>query len=742
MRALALTTRFRDGAFEGDACLLVYDEVSISGAIIGEDVRDVLDRRPNTPHIYVFAPFHTEGAVLEAVQAGTGVRRANGDLAVLTLRRDGERMKLLALWQQVERDVPPPPAVDVPLEMQEGWLFDLFDRHRGLVDAPPGVHFGKASGKHADKFLRTSSVLLSTAACGLLGSMAFARRPTGEVRRIFVDTAPLLSVVFAMYRIATVHDLWQSLPPARSFSSYGGLEQLPSIGHGDLAIISASTSGGLAGRLIEEGFREDNVLTLYILKSTPTMSTNGAVLCDLTFRPGRTFGYPQITNQSHQQCSFCNRGWLLAELEGDQFLLEKRGVKRLRSNNESQTESSRKTFDLLARQDVLRARFYSQGNYRTDVAVDAEKILTRDSPITASFIRLMVRFTPVPVTYVILVDLSEACFQNLVEKAGLQALFANAHVVTGDQVGQLPIVEGGNVLVMVGCLSEHAKLRGINAQLRVRTPRGCVAYLSAVTIADSGRNLSDLKVFLSWGEHGPETFIYRAAVDLMLPWRGDQPSSWDRERELLLRLDANVQLDATLRDRLAVLNGASCEGDGLFLPGQNGSLRIAADFVYLNTQQDIESVSQADIYAVVSNLLANARCGNEGFKAANKEAPVIRWSQSVYGQVLVSPATLCPSNFRDYNDSILRAAFLRAAHPAELNYAVDEACSAEVLDILIAEVDAWRERKGDALPEFLMSLASGRLRLRPAHLEKFKAVLGASSVPPFLLQLANEIPQD
>jgi len=178
------------------------------------------------------------------------------------------------------------------------------------------------------------------------------------------------------------------------------------------------------------------------------------------------------------------------------------------------------------------------------------------------------------------------------------------------------------------------------------------------------------------------------------------------------------------------------------LPGQNGSLRIAADFVYLNTQQDIESVSQADIYAVVSNLLANARCGNEGFKVANKEAPVIRWSQSVYGQVLVSPATLCPSNFRDYNDSILRAAFLRAAHPAELNYAVDEACSAEVLDILIAEVDAWRERKGDALPEFLMSLASGRLRLRPGHLEKFRAVLGASSVPPFLLQLANEIPQD
>lgn len=266
MRALALTTRFRDGSFEGDACLLVYDEVSISGAIIGEDVRDVLDRRPNTPQIFVLAPFHPEEVVAAAVQAGTGVRRANGDLAVLTLRRDGERMKLIALWQQVGQVASPRAPTEAPLEMQEGWLFDLFDRHRGLVDAPPGVHFGKASGKHADKFLRTSSVLLSSAACGLLASVALARRPVGEVRRIFVDTAPLLSVVFAMCRIAVVHGLWQCQPPARSFSSYGGLDQLPSVGHGDLAIISASTSGGLAARLIEEGIHQDNLLTLFSLE--------------------------------------------------------------------------------------------------------------------------------------------------------------------------------------------------------------------------------------------------------------------------------------------------------------------------------------------------------------------------------------------------------------------------------------------------------------------------------------------
>ena len=67
MRALALTTRYREDAFEGDACLLVYDEIEVSAAMVSSDVRDVLNARPNTWKIYVAAPFLEEEAVVTAV---------------------------------------------------------------------------------------------------------------------------------------------------------------------------------------------------------------------------------------------------------------------------------------------------------------------------------------------------------------------------------------------------------------------------------------------------------------------------------------------------------------------------------------------------------------------------------------------------------------------------------------------------------------------------------------------------
>ena len=42
---------------------------------------------------------------------------------------------------------------------------------------------------------------------------------------------------------------------------------------------------------------------------------------------------------------------------------------------------------------------------------------------------------------------------------------------------------------------------------------------------------------------------------------------------------------------------------------------------------------------------------------------------------------LCPSNFKDFNDAVLRAALLRAATEQEMNYVLDDLLSAEMLDL-------------------------------------------------------------
>jgi hypothetical protein len=173
----------------------------------------------------------------------------------------------------------------------------------------------------------------------------------------------------------------------------------------------------------------------------------------------------------------------------------------------------------------------------------------------------------------------------------------------------------------------------------------------------------------------------------------------------------------------------------LFLAGKDSkALAIARDFVYLDTQADLTNISQADIFLVVSNLLAVAR--SNGLKNGLHQAHHM-WAQSVYGQVLVDLPTICPRNFRDYNDAILRASFLRAANKQELNYSVDEECSGEVLDVLCAEVDAWPDDRGNSLPELLIALATRRLRLTESDEERFITYLSAAKLPEYLEQLQD-----
>lgn len=744
MRALKLTTRFRDGAYEADACLLAYDEVSLSGAILSADVRDVLDQRPNTPWIYVIAPFHDEATLAEAVFRGTGVDRSSGRIKIIQYRRrDGDHIELVSISLNAQDTNLPYAESPLSGELIQGWLFDFFDSRRARVDAPPGVHFGKASGKHASKFLRTSNVLLSTVACGVVGFFALAKLPVREIRRIFVDTAPLLSVAFAMHRIAALHAFWPNAAPAQSFSSYGGLEHMPSLGRRDLVLISASTSGNLATRLIGLGVEEELLLTLFLLASSPDMMAPGSVVCDLTFKPGRPFGYPMVVNQPHDTCTWCKQGYVLAQLEGDQFLLEKRGIKRLRVSTASQTRDARATFELIARQNYIAIDLFRRSALRTNLRLDVDRMLVERAEISGKFIRLLKRFTPVPLNYVVLVGICEKTFDGLVEKAGMTDMLKSAIRVQSGTVEEMPPVDGGNVLVVSGCLSDHAEMRSINAQLRIKAKKGCVAYLSAITVADSDRNMNDLRMFLGYGEFGAETFICRSSYDIMLPWVDDLPSAWDDELALLQRMDSDSTLTPGLKSRLQWLLTNPSAINGLFLPGSGGELCIAADFVYLRIDQDSDKVSQADIYAVISNLLATVRCDDVGLQPQGSKSPAtsMNWKQTVYGQVLIEPAALSPRNLRDYNDSILRAAFLRCASKQELNFSVDEECSAEVFDVLLADLNGWPDGRGDSLPEFLMALACGRLKLTLVHLNRFRTLALAAGLPPELAQLVNAIPE-
>lgn len=84
---------------------------------------------------------------------------------------------------------------------------------------------------------------------------------------------------------------------------------------------------------------------------------------------------------------------------------------------------------------------------------------------------------------------------------------------------------------------------------------------------------------------------------------------------------------------------------------------------------------------------------------------------------------------RDYNDSILRAAFIHMAFKQELDVSIDEHISREVLDLSMTELFGWSSGRGNASSEWLLSMVCDRLRLHAFHMPMVLDVVCATKLP-------------
>lgn len=743
-RGLWLTTRHRQNHFDGEACLLVYDVDSFTDALISGDIKQVFEHRAGTANIFLIAPYLPAVACREALRAGSAILRAasymaakSGNLYLIELRKSTDGKNFLTTSCRLTSDPRTREALfdePSPLEpsLREGWLFDLFDSNAGLVVAPTGVHFRKGSNKHSSKFLRAANALTSSAACGLLGFFALGVLGHIQPKRVLVDTAPLLSLASALMQIARAHGVLTSEVPARSFSSYGRHRHVGRLSGNDVLLISATTSGSLADALKEQGAQGSSIVTLYYLSAGSPRPEN--VLCDLTISGERSFGYQPVENYTAVDCPLCRSGYIVAELEGDQFLLQQRQHRLLRLVRAMQTTETRETLADLKSSEAVDVVLRADSIQPQVIEVDPTKLLNSPT-IRKDMIRLLRRYCPQPLALVVLVSITGQLVRTLFDDAGLTSVIGSTEVIDWSALAFHPMLsEGAGVLVVFGCLSSHTAARQINASLRSIVNAGNVAYLSALTLADTPEKYQDLRMFLAYGERGPDTFTFRDVRRLALPTSGGGCSPWADEADLLDRL-ADEADGGVFEARRTVLASARISRNAIFLDGKSGPLSIQRDFVFMDTTDGTEGISQADVFAVVSNLFATAR--SNGRDLSQKAAPntVLELAQSVYGHVLLSP-----ESFVTYNDAVLKACLLRAARPSELLYEVDPAFSDRMAEVVLAELAGWSVGTGDALPEMLLALATRRLRLRDIDRVGIRMKALTSNLSPFLKGVAASIP--
>lgn len=743
-RGLWLRTRYRDGQYDGESCLLVYDVELFSDMLVSGDIKQVFEQRASTANIFILAPFISSGTCREALEPGNAVLRAasymsakSGNVFLIEMqvhpKERGISLSVCMLkWDDQADKVRFNEPKPLDPELREGWLFDLFDSSEGLVVAPPGVHFRKSSSKHSDKFLRTANTLTSSNSCGLLAFFALATLGRLQPKRIFVDTAPLLSLAYSLTRVAKAQGVFQIEVPARSFGSYGGHEMIGRLSASDVLLISATTSGSLADSLVQQAAHATSIVTLYFLGSSGNARPNN-VLCDLTITGVRSFGYQPVENFSANTCRLCQAEHILATLEGDQFLLQQRQHRLLRFVKATQSSEARETLAELNKSEAAAVVLRPDSTRPIPIEISEDRLLASPE-VRQDFIRLLRRYCPQPLSLVVLANISNTQLNELFTDAGIAAILTNSNIIDWSEVGSQPKLDQGcGVLVVFGCLSSHTSARQINASLRSIVNGGNVSYLSALTLAATPEQYQDLKMFLGYGERGLDTFTFRDARRLALPNATAVGNAWSEELDLLDSLTADYAVPEFETRRVLLATKLSAR-DEIFLAGKNGPLAIQRDFVYMDTTRGTESISQADVFAVVSNLFASARSNNRELTNKASQNSVLELAQSVYGHVLLSP-----ESFMTFNDAILKASLLRAARQSELMYEVEVAYSVRMSEIVLAELAGWLAGTGDALPEMLLALATKRLRLRDVERVAIRNQALSAGLPPLLSALAKAI---
>jgi hypothetical protein len=146
--------------------------------------------------------------------------------------------------------------------------------------------------------------------------------------------------------------------------------------------------------------------------------------------------------------------------------------------------------------------------------------------------------------------------------------------------------------------------------------------------------------------------------------------------------------------------------DGLFWGKFDDTpLVLRPEFAFFDF--DLERTpSQADVYFTILAVLHGLR--------SDPHAPESLFQHEYLRRVL------SPRCFDRFNDGVIQASILRAAHPVELDYSIDGKLSNDMWQVLDTIFDSRTTQAGEATLEFLLALALKRLKLESADLAKLK----------------------
>jgi hypothetical protein len=577
----------------------------------------------------------------------------------------------------------------------------IFAARHGFVESTATYHFETPSGRHTERFIRLSNILVRGAEIAFIGFCTLPYVPEGATIA-YLDTPSLYAVV------AAINEQRSSFPNvalilADNFSSYAGLKdyQFERLDEA-FVLISASSTGSLASSLTtERGFEPARITHLLFLGKDKSGSN---IVCNL--RRGERDNPEGVPDppavESAETCRMCAGGSVAIRLQGDQFEFAGPQQDSLLVNKNDAPAGLRSLIERTAGRGLFAVGLGRNTGPQPRHYEVSPTALLANPDFTRRLDYALRRSIPSSVRHVVALDIQSKPFAEIVANQATGPV----QIVDRDQLDSIPDSTRSAVVIAAAVVESGRSLLDISRDLRSIAPEAPLLYLVGFskTTGEPRREALERNLVETLNPY-PYQFI---EIERMVLPPSSEQNAWTEELKLLIDPDVSARAPAPLRaaiqarvDRLRRWSEAIT--NGLFLtnaPG--GTLVLQPGFVFWPPAATAGSYSQADVFFTIASVLQQLRANAQ--KAGKSSAIKSNWFQQTI---------LAPGNFGRYNDDLIQASILRAAYPFEMNYADASSDSREFGRLIRRIVEASHTARGGAAAEFLLAIATRRITLCP-----------------------------
>jgi hypothetical protein len=258
---------------------------------------------------------------------------------------------------------------------------------------------------------------------------------------------------------------------------------------------------------------------------------------------------------------------------------------------------------------------------------------------------------------------------------------SSAVIIARDSLDAIPAATRTAIVIAASVIESGRSLLDISRDLRSIAPEAPLLYLTGFSkTTGEPRREALAKTLVQTVNPYPYEVIEIERMVLPVSLEG---SAWAAELKLLIDPNLAGLIPSTLKTVI--------------------DTRVAR-FVFW-PEGVVGRHSEADVFFTIASVLQQLRANaHRGGKSAIKS----NWFQQTI---------LAPENFGRFNDDIIQASILRAAYPFEMNLADTPAASRELGRLINRIVNAAAHNRGGAAAEFLLAIATERLRLCRADLQ-------------------------